>query len=257
MKTANIFFAFTVLLLSACSAIQKNGQNPTQANSQESIVISGVRKEIFLYHPEKAVQNIINSQAVKNTADIIDDGIYKSPYQGYSLKIPPIFGKTKMSVHYALVSHQSDGTPITSHVKFISDKGHDVMGVVVTMLREDRSKDPQSVLNKFLPANKGQQDALEQIGATYHTYTHDDLLILQRSIKNRIYTADYPYTVSQQKSDSVKSFGISRYMVKGDYFYEFFALILNETSLNGEKSLLAAADKQLDLLMSQMHTYAN
>lgn len=245
-------FVFVIsLFLSACSTPQIATQQEQVDYSENSIEIVQVREDSFIGNPDGKNAPPYLSSPIKNWKNIIIDGMYKSPYHGYEIAVPSVFGSHKISVHQALVSKRPDGTPITSHVLFMSQKGFDVAGLVVTRLREDRPKDAASILRSFKPQSEQHSQALEKQGIFYKSYEGKHGEILERQIKNRNFTDHFPYRISRDRSSETKSLGISRYYVIGDYFYEFTVLLRRSAVPKGE-SFYDVAQRQLDLFTAGM-----
>ena len=124
--------------------------------------------------------------------------------------------------------------------------------LVVTRLCEDRPKDAASVLRRFKPQSEQDSQALEKQGILYKSYQGKFGEILERQIKNRMFTYHFPYRINTDRSSEMKSLGISRYYVAGDYFYEFAVLLFDNSDTRKGKSFQDVAHDQLDLLTAEM-----
>lgn len=253
MRRYQLQFVFVVsLFLAACSTPQIETQQEQVHYSEDTIEIVQVREDKFSGNPDGKTAPPYISSPIKDFKNIVIDGIYKSPYHGYEIAVPSVFGSHKISVHQALVSKRPDGTPITSHVLFIPPNGSNAAGLVVTRLREDRPKDAASVLRRFKPQSEEHSQALEKQGVLYKSYQGKHGEILERQIKNRTFTYHFPYRINTARSSEMKSLGISRYYVAGDYFYEFTVLLFDNSDTKKGKSFQDVAQRQLDILTAGM-----
>ncbi|BHH84969.1 hypothetical protein [Desulforhopalus sp. 52FAK] len=258
MHRYQLQFVFVVsLFLVACSTPQIETQQEQVHYSENTIEIVQVREDQFIGSPEGKNKPPYMSSPIKDFKNIVISGIYKSPYHGYELAVPLVFGSYKISVHQALVSKRPDGTPITSHVLFIPQKGSGVAALVVTRLREDRPKDAASVLRRFKPQSEQEEQALEKQGILYKSYQGKHGEILEREIKNRLFSDYFPYRVHTDRSSEMKSLGISRFFVVGDYFYEFTVLLLRSSVVKEGESFHDVAQRQLDVLTTGIIKYAD
>jgi len=251
------FFLAISLFLFSCSNPHIKIQREQVNYSKESIEIIQVREDKFYGNPEGKTAPPHISIPVDDFSKIVIDGVYKSPYNGIEITIPSVFKSNRISIYQGLVSKRTDGTPITSHVLFISQQDASIAGLVVTRLREDRPKDANSILRTFKPKSEQEYQALKKNGILYKSYQGKHGEILEREVKNRIYTWLFPYRIHTDSAFKMKSLGISRFYVVGDYFYEFTVLLPKSSAVQKGESFHAVAQRQLDLLTAGIIKYAD
>lgn len=251
------FVLVVSLFLGACSTPHIETQREQINYSKDSIEIIQVREDKFSGNPEGKIAPPHISSPVDDFSKIVIDGVYKSPYHGFEIAIPSVFASNKISIHQGLVSKRTDGTPITSHVLFIPQQGYGIAGLVVTRINEEKSKDANSILRTFKPKSKQEYQALEKRGILYKSHQGKHGEILEREVKNRIYTWLFPYRIHTDSASEMKSLGISRFYVVGDYFYEFTVLLLSSSAVQKGESFYDVAQKQLDVLTAGIIKYSD
>lgn len=252
-----LFFLALALFLSACSNLHSDVKQETRVvETSIPVEVEQLREDIYLGNPEGETKPSQLSNPVNDFSDIIANDVYTSPYHGFKLKIPQIFGSNQLNVRHGLVSERPDGTPITSHVVFLSSQGTGAAGLVVTRIREEKIGDPAAILESFKPKNENEKRGFEKKGILYTSYQGKYGEILEREVHNRVYTRTFPYRIYSKPASDIKSLGISRFYVKGDYFYEFTVLLVDDSAIPKGQSLHDAAQKQLDILADGMIKHA-
>lgn len=161
------------------------------------------------------------------------EGNYQSVLSRMTIAVPVIGSESQVSVRESVVSRRPNGVPITSHVMFIpgaigaAPSNEDgVSAVVVTLLREDRPKDSESVLRSFEPTNDDARKALALQGMEYNRLSTNMGVAVQRIVRNRLVDDPFPYLMRVRAGEGFGSFGVTRYVVApNDSLIEFSQVV--------------------------------
>jgi hypothetical protein len=252
------YFLYGMLVLSALAQTAgaippQNGNdgNGSAVQPATDVVVVQLREDGFVGAPDGPAIPPHYSSKLDSMEGIIANGVYSSPYQGYQIRIPSVAGNPRVHVHQALIGRRPDGTVITSHVLFVPDGGYGAEAVVVTRLREDRPKDSAAILAQFAPLNASDYAQYEKQGITFRKIDSRWGPMLQRSVRNRVFSWHFPYRVMADSSRPNATLGVSRYVVVGDFLCEF-SIIVNGASAATPEALQALAERELDALTNAM-----
>jgi hypothetical protein len=222
--------------------------DPTAAEqAYRGVEIVQVREDTFDGPPDGPRPPNHLSNKVDELGKYVSQGIYRSPYLGFEIRVPRLSNSNRTHVHQALVSRRPDGSPITSHVLFLPDGAPGAAALVVTRLRDDRPKDPESILSRFEPRTSDEVAALAQRGVKSIRLNGPLGPAVQRSIRNRALSWHFPYRVNIDSSPALRSYGVSRWVVQDGFLLEF-SVVTAETSGGGD--LDAKSSEQLDLFIA-------
>jgi hypothetical protein len=148
---------------------------------------------------------------------------YQSIVSRIKLKLPRIGQEKTVSIREAVVFKRPDGQVATSHVLFAPnpwgptyDTNLGASAVVVTRLREDRSKERDSVLSKFEPPSAAQREQHAKVGILYARVPSSLGESLRRIIRNRVFDEPFPYQTRVLNIPDTRSVGVSRFLVVED-----------------------------------------
>jgi hypothetical protein len=225
------------------------------AKSSQGVVVLQLREDTFIGSPEGGATEGRGhaSSRIDASPTIIANGVYSSPYQGFQILIPRVSDSPNVSVVQSVVSRRTDGTPITGHVLFTPEHGSGAAALVVTRLRDDRPKDSTYVLAQFAPTGAAEELAYEKQGVTFRR--KEGLLgpVLERSIRNRVFTEYFPYRVAVAANGPSGNVGLARYVLMVEYLCEF-SLIVDGSRAAGSDALLALAESEMDRFMGALVT---
>jgi len=156
------------------------------------------------------------------------NGVYKSIGSRIQLKVPRIHDETQVDVREAVTLFRSDGTPATTHVMFdpggtslVGNLEAPVSAVVVTRLRDDRSKDAEGILERLNGGAQGRAEYTRK-GWEYQRMQTSLGPALTRIIRNRANDARFPYQMAVLRDSTATTYGVTRYVVIGaDSLVEF------------------------------------
>ncbi len=222
-----------------------NGSLNTSINVVEILDVS------YSSSPETTSTPSFKTSPVERTGVITEDGIYKSPFHGFQLKIPKVADSTQIRVIQSIISRRPDGSPVTGDVMFLPNDSYGASALVVTRIRDDRPKDTESVLSNFTPPNENELAKAKQKGITYKRLDTVYGATLQRTIKNRRVTQYFPYQVGVDNSGTVSTVGISRFSVAGNFLLEF-VVIADSRHVTDVSMLESVAETELDTLMKSL-----
>ncbi len=224
MKTVlRIAFGWS-LLISVSSAIAADGSFP---------VLGMTWMETQVANPESAGQTGRKLVPLPGNLYSYKDGKYKSVMTRITLDVPVIGAEKQVSVRESVLSRRPNGLPITSHVIFTPgavgaapNSKDGVSAVVVTLLREDRSKDASGILSQFLPSDENARAAMAQRGVFFNVVPTHLGGAVQRIVRNREAVDPFPYQVRQLPGAAVTTVGVSRYVVApNDSLLEFSQVV--------------------------------
>lgn len=186
--------------------------------------ISDVWAQNFFANPETfGADSSFNLAPLQKTAYRFDAGVYESIVSRLKIRIPRIGNEKTVSVREAVVFTRQDGQPGTTHVIFVPDPWAPayetdlgVSAVVVTRLREDRSRDRESVLARFEPPSMEAREGLAKSGVSYARVASAWGVSTRRITVNRVFEEPFPYQTRQTRSPEgavVRSVGVSRFLV--------------------------------------------
>ena len=166
------------------------------------------------------LDNSFSLNPLPKSAYRFEAGVYESIVSRLKLKIPRIADERTVSVREAVVFNWADGQVGTSHVIFVPDvraPNYDnnlgVSAVVVTRLRDDRSKARDAVLARFEPASIEARERLAKSGVNYSRVDSEFGDSTRRLTINRIFEEPFPYQTKQSRGSEVRSVGVSRFLV--------------------------------------------
>lgn len=201
--------------------------------------------------PEITSKPSIKTTPIEKSGVVIENGIYKSPFHGFQLKIPSVADSTQIRVIQSIISRRPDGSPITGDVMLLPNDSYGAFALVITRLRDDRPKDTENILSKFTPPNEVELAKAEQQGVTYKRIDTTYGVSLQRTIKNRRITQYFPYQIAVDNSGTIRSVGISRFSVVGDFLLEF-VVIADSRHVTDVSKLESVAETELNTLMKSL-----
>lgn len=183
--------------------------------------------------PERGGQTGRSLTPMQDTLFKFADGKYQSVFSRITLAIPIIEDERQVSVRESVVSVRPNNIPITSHVIFIPgaigaapNTADGVSAVVVTLMRDDRPKDRESILTRFEPDNDGVRALYARQGAEYSRVQTNMGDAVQRVLRNRSGVDPFPYQSMAEGGDELVSLGITRYVVApNDSLIEFSQVI--------------------------------
>lgn len=225
----------------------KKSNDPANA----SIYIVEIQDVSYPSSPETSNPSFKKISLIDKSDVITEDGIYKSPFHSFWLKVPKVADSNQVRIIQSVISRRPDGSPITGNVTLLPNDGYGASALIVTRLRDDRPKDTESVLSKFIPPNDAELEKLKQQGVTYKRLDTIYGSTLQRTIKNRIVTQIFPYQFAVDNSGKISTVGISRFSVVGDFFLEFI-VIADKRSGTDISKLESVAETELDTLMKSL-----
>jgi hypothetical protein len=248
------FYVIVIAILSA--AMQSGGaktleqvdEKISSIQSATNVVVVQVREDSFAGAPDGPSAPPHYSRKLDSIEGIVANGIYSSPYQDYRIKIPVVANNPRIHVYQAVLSRRPDGTVVTSHVLFLPDGGYGAQALVVTRLRDDKPKNPASVLAQFEPPSAADYAQYERQGITFNRIDSRLGPTLQRTIRNRAFSWHFPYRVLVDSSRPQGTIGVSRYVVVGDFLCEF-SVIVDGASASTFEALQAMAQRDVDALM--------
>lgn len=158
----------------------------------------------------------------------IQGDVYRSRFNRMNIKIPRIGEETFVDVRESVTMLRADGSPATTHVIFdpggtpiIPAAFQAVSAVVVTRLREDRSKDGNIVLDGIDGGPQGRAIQMKS-GFEYAFNSTEFGPAMRRIIPNRLNHPRFPYGIQYSNTVEVSSFGVTVYLVADqDSFIEF------------------------------------
>ena len=214
-------------------------------------VVSEVHQVGYSSPPDVTDKPQIAAYQIKNFEAIVSNGIYKSPFQGFELKIPDVAGASKVRIIQSIISSRPDKTPITTDVIFIPLDSQGANAVVVTRMRDDKPKDTESILSQFSPPDEASKLSMEKQGVVYKRIDTIFGTTLQRSIKNSQVSQYFPYKVMIGNSESYSTVGVSRFVLIGEFLCEF-VVVADSRHYKDLSQIQSAAEKELDILMASM-----
>jgi hypothetical protein len=184
-------------------------------------------------NPEGGLQTGRSLTPMPDTHFKYADGKYQSVFSRITMAIPVIGNELQVSVRESVVSARANNVPITSHVIFIPGAtgaapatAEGVSAVVVTLLRDDRPKDSQSVLTQFEPPNDGVRALYARQGAEYSRVKTNFGEAVQRVLRNRSAVDPFPYQSVAQGGADLISLGVTRHVVApNDSLIEFSQVV--------------------------------
>ncbi len=161
------------------------------------------------------------------------DGKYQSILSRITVAVPVIGNESVISVRESVIARRPNGFPITSHVLFVpgamgmAPSNQDgVSAIVVTLLRDDRPKDGESVLSQFEPPNEGVRAVYAKQGVDFSRVKTNMGDGVQRVIRNRLANEPFPYKVQIRGGSELVSIGVTRYVVApNDSLLEFSQVV--------------------------------
>lgn len=184
-------------------------------------------------NPEGGLQTGRALTPMPTTLFTYADRKYQSVFSRITLTIPVIENELQVSVRESVVSARPNNVPITSHVIFIPGAtgaapatAAGVSAVVVTLLRDDRPKDTESILTQFEPANEGVRALYGRQGTEYSRVKTNLGQAVQRVLRNRTAVDPFPYQSVAQGGEELISMGVTRYVVSpNDSLIEFSQVV--------------------------------
>lgn len=184
-------------------------------------------------NPEGGLQTGRSLTPMPDTLFKYADGKYQSVFSRITLAVPVIENELQVSVRESVVSARPNNVPITSHVIFIPGAtgaapatAEGVSAVVVTLLRDDRPKDSESILARFEPPNDGVRALYARQGTEYSRVQTNFGEAVQRVLRNRSAVDPFPYQSIAQGGAELISLGFTRYVVApNDSLIEFSQVV--------------------------------
>lgn len=234
-----------LLVISISCILSLNALAGTPINVVELLEVS------YSSPPDVTPKPTVTTKQLTKIDGIVENGVFKSAFHGFQLKIPSVAGSTQIRVIHSLVSRRPDGSPITGNVMFFPNDSYGASALVVTRLRDDRPKSSEYILAQFTPQNEAALAKMEEQGVSYKQISTLFGTTLQRSIKNSRISQYFPYKVTVGAVDGVNTVGISRFAVIGDFLCEF-VVIADSRYVTDVSKLQSAAEAELDSLMSYL-----
>lgn len=163
------------------------------------------------------------------------DGQYKSVLSRMRLKLPRIEQEETVTVREAAPMRRPDGEIATAHLVIlpgsmspgpVSDN-QAISAVVVTRLRDDRSKDRETILRQWEPPNEQERARMRREGIEHSRVQVPGFgEAVHRVVRNRASIDPFPYRINVLNSRSLETVGITRIVVVGeDSLIEFSQVV--------------------------------